>query len=297
VPTAEDLLDEAEAALESSKRIDHPHRGKDRADAEDLLDFVLGYDVDLDEDVDAVAAQRFRRLIARRVGGEPVAYITGKVEFNGMMLHIGKGAFIPRESSEFMADQAVRRLRRRSRPVHVDMATGIGPVALAVASAVRSARVYGVDLSARPVALARKNARELRLRNARFLRGDLFRPLPRSLARNVDVITIHPPYVGNRELRELPDEIRYFEPKESLTDFSPMGMGLIQRMADEAPDWLRPGGWLLVEVSPDRARGVAATLRHAGFRDVRSTRGGIEVSRVVVGRRAGAGSSDSGRSS
>ena len=292
MPIAEDLLDEAEVALEASKRIDHPHRGKDRTDAEDLLAYVLASDFDLDDDIDAVAAQRFRRLVARRIGGEPVAYITGRVEFNGMMLHIGRGAFIPRESSEFMADQAIRRLRRRSRPVHVDMATGIGPVALAVASAVRVARVYGVDLSARPIALARKNARELRLRNARFLQGDLFRPLPRSLGRTVDVITIHPPYVGNRELRELPDEIRRFEPKESLTDFSPKGMSLILRMADEAPDWLRPGGWLLVEVSPDRARGVAATLRHAGFRDVRSTKGGIEVSRVVVGRRAGAGSSD-----
>jgi release factor glutamine methyltransferase len=287
VPIAEDLLDEAEVALEASKRIDHPHRGKDRTDAEDLLAHVLDSDFDLDDDVDGVAAQRFRRLVARRVAGEPVAYITGKVEFNGLMLDIGPGAFIPRESSEFMADQAIRRLRRRTRPVYVDMATGIGPVALSVASAVRAARVYGVDVSAKPVNMARRNARALRLRNARFLRGDLFRPLPRTLARSVDVITIHPPYVGSRELRDLPDEIRHFEPKESLTDFSPMGMSLIQRVADEAPDWLRSGGWLLIEVSPDRARGVAATLRHAGFRDVRSTRGGIEVSRVVVGRRAG----------
>jgi release factor glutamine methyltransferase len=287
VPIAEDLLDEAEVALEASKRIDHPHRGKDRTDAEDLLAHVLDSDFDLDDDVDGVAAQRFRRLVARRVAGEPVAYITGKVEFNGLMLDIGPGAFIPRESSEFMADQAIRRLRRRTRPVYVDKATGIGPVALSVASAVRAARVYGVDVSAKPVNMARRNARALRLRNARFLRGDLFRPLPRTLARSVDVITIHPPYVGSRELRDLPDEIRHFEPKESLTDFSPMGMSLIQRVADEAPDWLRSGGWLLIEVSPDRARGVAATLRHAGFRDVRSTRGGIEVSRVVVGRRAG----------
>jgi release factor glutamine methyltransferase len=289
VPTADDLLDEAEDALEASKLIDHPHRGKERADAEDLLAFVLGPEFEPDHDMSNVAAQRFRRLVARRAGGEPVAYITGTTLFNGLTLGVGPGAFIPRESSEFMADQAVRRLRRRTRPVHVDMATGVGPVALAVATAVRSARVYGVDLSARPVAMARKNARALRLSNARFLRGDLFRPLPRSLARTVDVITIHPPYVGSRELRELPHEIRLFEPKESLTDFSPMGMGLIQRVADEAPDWLRPGGWLLMEVSPDRARAVSATLRHAGFRDVRSTRGGIEVSRVIVGRRAGAG--------
>jgi release factor glutamine methyltransferase len=288
VPIAEDLLSEAEEMLEASTRIDHPHPGKDLADAEDLLAFVLGRDVDPDEDLDRAAVQRFRRLVVRRAAGEPTAYITGRVEFDGLMLLVGPGAFIPRESSEFMVEQAVRRIRRRPGPVLVDMATGIGPVALAVASSVPSARVFGVDLSARPIVMARKNARALRLLNARFLRGDLFAPLPKSLARKVDVVTLHPPYVGRRELRDLPDEIRRFEPKESLTDFSPMGMGLIQRVADEAPQWLRPGGWLLIEVSPDRARTVSTALRHAGFRDVRSTRGGVDVSRVVVGRRGGA---------
>lgn len=287
MPIAENLLREAEETLEASRRIDHPHAGKELADAEDLLAFVLGRDIDPDEDVDRTAAQRFRRLVVRRVAGEPTAYITGRVEFDGLMLLVGPGAFIPRESSEFMVEQAVRRIRRRPAPVFVDMATGVGPVALAVANWVPSARVFGVDISARPVVMARKNARALRLANARFLQGDLFAPLPKSLARKVDVVTLHPPYVARREIRELPDEIRCFEPKESLTDFSPMGMGLIQRVADEAPQWLRTGGWLLIEVSPDRARAVGAAMRHAGFRDVRSTRGGIDVSRVVVGRRGG----------
>jgi release factor glutamine methyltransferase len=292
MPTAEELLDEAEEILIASPAIDHPHRGREMADAEDLLDYVVGYDIDLEEEVDRPATQRFRRLVARRAQGEPTSYITGTIEFNGLHLTIGPGAFIPRESSEFMVEQAVRRLRSRLRPVHVDLATGIGPVALAVAEQLPRARVFGVDLTARPVALARRNAKSLKLKNTRFLKGDLFGPLPRTLTRKVDVITIHPPYVGAREVRDLPDEIRRFEPKESLTDFSPMGMGLIGRVAAEAPGWLRSGGWILVEVSPDRARGVASTLRRSGFRDVRSTRGDLDVSRVVVGRRGGAPSGD-----
>ena len=292
MPTAEELLDQAEDVLLASPAIDHPHRGREMADAEDLIDFAVGYDVDPDEEVDRAAAQRFWRYVNRRARGEPTSYITGQIEFNGLTLQIGPGAFIPRQSSEFMVEQAVRRLRSRVRPVHVDLATGIGPVALAVADQLPRARVFGVDLTAKPVAYARRNAKTLKLKNTRFLKGDLFGPLPKTLARKVDVITIHPPYVGTREIRDLPDEIRRFEPKESLTDFSPMGMGLIGRVADEAPGWLRSGGWILVEVSPDRARTVASTLRHSGFRDVRSTRGDLDVSRVVVGRRGGAPTGD-----
>ena len=104
------------------------------------------------------------------------------------------------------------------------------------------------------------------------------------------VITFHPPYLGRREIRELPDEIRFFEPHTALTDQSPTGMFLIERAAEEPEDWLRPGGWIFVEVSPDRSRQVAALLRRFGFRDVRSTkdpRGGLlaDASRVLVGRR------------
>lgn len=285
MPTAGELLDEAEARLVASDAVDHPHRGKERYDAEELIAFVLGDLPGEEDEVDAASARRFRRLVARREAGEPNAYITGLAEFRGLTLSVGRGAFIPRQSTEFMAEQAIRRLRGRKAPVHVDLATGVGPVALAVASALPGARVFGVDLSARPVALARRNARAVKASRATFLRGDLFEPLPASLAGAVDVVTVHPPYVGWREVRTLPGEIRRFEPIESLTDRSPAGMGLVERVAAEAPAWLRTGGWLLVEVSPDRSRAVATILRRAGFAAVRSTKGPVPVSRVLVARR------------
>jgi len=111
---------------------------------------------------------------------------------------------------------------------------------------------------------------------------------PRMVARGggaVDLVALHPPYVAKRELRELPEEIRRFEPAHTLTDHSANGLGLVGRAAAESGTWLKRGGWLLIEVSPDRARSVAKVMRDHGFHDVRSTVDtGFKVTRVLVGR-------------
>jgi release factor glutamine methyltransferase len=191
---------------------------------------------------------------------------------------------VPRDSTEYLAEQAIRRLRGRRRPVAVDLATGGGTVALAIANEVRGVRVFGTDISLTAVRVARENAETLHLR-ATFIKGDLFGGLPAELEGRVDVITLHPPYVARDELRELPEEIRRFEPIHTLSDRSADGLGLVGRAASEGPRWLRPGGWLLIEVSPDRSRSVASVLRRNGFGDVRSTMdGGFKVTRVLVGR-------------
>jgi release factor glutamine methyltransferase len=287
MPSVGDVLDQAEEQLDASKAIEHPHPGKERYDAAELMAFVLDCepeDLDEDEEVGPNALRHFRLLLARREVGEPVAYIIRRLRFAGLVLEVGPGAFVPRESSEFMVEQAARRLHRRRDALAVDLATGVGAVALAVANQAPQARVFGVDISDRPVVMARWNARRLGINNVHFLKGDLFSPLSTDVQGRVDVVTIHPPYVRKGEVRTLPDEIRKFEPVESLTDFSRTGMRLMERVANEAPDWLRRhGGWLLAEVSPDRSRQVATILRHAGFRDVRSTRGGVGVTRVVLG--------------
>ncbi|HWO69173.1 MAG TPA: HemK/PrmC family methyltransferase [Actinomycetota bacterium] len=285
---AAELLERAVRRLEASRAIDHWQRDRERIEAEDLLAFVLGgEEPEPDRIVPPAARRRFERLVARRARGEPLAYLKGFTLFRGLEVRVRPGVFVPRDSSEFLALQAVRRLRGRRRPVAVDLATGAGPVALAVANEVRGAEVYGTDLSREAVTVARANARRLGLR-ATFLRGDLYGPLPRRLAGRVDVITLHPPYVARGELRDLPLEIRRFEPVHTLTDRSPDGLGLVERAVAEGRSWLEPGGWILIEVSPDRARSVAAVMRRAGLRDVRSTVDrGFKVTRVVVGRRPG----------
>ena len=281
--TGQELIDEAVDVLEASDAIDHWQNDRERVEAEELLSHLIGPDWQAGDEIPANAIRRFRKLVARRATGEPVPYILGYAEFRGLRLIAKPGVFVPRDSTEFLAEQAVRRLRGRKHPVHVDLATGSGPVALAVAHEVPAADVHGADLAAEPIRVARQNAKRLGIRAA-FHQGDLFGALPSDLAGRIDVITFHPPYVGRKEVRTLPAEVLAFEPLESLTDHSPLGMGLIERAADEAWDWLRPNGWLLVEVSPDRSRRVATVLRRAGYADVQSTKGGIAVTRVLTAR-------------
>lgn len=283
---AADLLARAVATLKASPAIDHWQKDREEIEADDLLCFALGVEeVDPDEEVPPAVRRRFERMVQRRATGEPVQLIKGFATFRGLEILVRPGIFVPRDSTEFLAEQAIRRLRPRREPVAVDLACGGGTVGLAVAAEVPWAEVYGTDISADAIRVARRNARRLELPNATFLRGDLYGALPRRLRGRVDVITLHPPYVAKGELRELPDEIRRFEPIHTLTDHSPDGLGLIERAATEAGEWLERGGWLLIEVSPDRARAVAAVMRRAGLREVRSTVDqSFKVTRVVVGR-------------
>jgi len=281
-----DVLARAVATLKASPAIDHWQKDREEIEADDLLCFALGVDeLDPQDDVPPGVVRRYQRMVERRATGEPVQLIKGFAVFRGLEILARSGVFVPRDSTEFLAEQAIRRLRRRRDPVAVDLACGGGTVGLAIADEVPAARVYGTDISAEAIRVARLNARRLGLSNATFLTGDLFGALPRRLRGAVDLVALHPPYVAKRELRELPEEIRRFEPAHTLTDHSANGLGLVGRAAAESGTWLKRGGWLLIEVSPDRARSVAKVMRDHGFHDVRSTVDtGFKVTRVLVGR-------------
>jgi release factor glutamine methyltransferase len=278
-------MDDAVKVLKASPAIDHWQRGRERMEAEDLLWHVLDREPVLSEEVSDTDRRTFERLVRRRATGEPIPYIKGYAEFRGLELRVRPGVFVPRDASENLAEQAVRRLRNRRRPVHVDLATGAGTIALAVANEVRNAEVLGTDVSAEAVRQARANAKQLGL-PARFVTGDLFGALPRSLRGTVDVVTLHPPYVPAHEVKDLPEEIREWEPEHTLTDRSRDGLGLISRTARDAPAWLARTGWLLMEVSPDRVAHVKRVFRGEGYREIRSTKGGpLPLTRVIVARR------------
>jgi release factor glutamine methyltransferase len=281
--TATALLDKAEAAIARSPHASLWNARDARLDAEELLDIARGRS-GTDGRLSSGERRRFAALVDRRVAGEPMALLRGNVEFLGLRIGVRPGTFAPRMSTEALALAAIRRLRRRQRPVAVDVATGVGPVALAIANELPRAEVHGLDISARAVAVARANARELAL-SASFHVSDGLDSLPRRLRGRVDVITLHPPYVPCKDVSDLPREVSGYEPRHTLTDESPDGLGLVRRLAAECPDWLRPGGWLLVEVSPDRARQTRSVLVRAGLTEVSSQRPAeLPVTRVVVGR-------------
>jgi release factor glutamine methyltransferase len=288
-PTVTQLLSHGRIQLRASTAIDHWRGAIAREDAEDLLALALGVRAEaLDRQalVPDGAARRYHDYLERRAAGEPVALIRGVVEFAGLTLKVRSGVFVPRGSSELLATTAVAALRRRPVKVAVDVACGAAPVACAVAAALPSAEVWGVDIDPAAVALSRANARRNHLPNARFRVSDLLAGLPSRLRGEVGVFTMHPPYVARRDVRSLPREIRRFEPRHTLTDGSPDGLGLVRDLVDEAPAWLRRGGTVLVEVAPYLNRSVQALMRRAELEvTVRADPDGL--TRVVGGRRRG----------
>jgi len=282
---ARTLLRDATARLKESPAIDHWQKGREKIEAEILMIDLLGYDPEPDERLSDKKTKKYRDWVERRYTGEPIAHISGVTEFRDLEFVVEPGVFVPRDSSEWMVECAVRRLRKRARPVLVDLASGMGTIALAVAHEVPKAEVFGAELTEEGVQLARKNARRLGL-HVRFGAGDLFEPVPKKLKGNVDVVTIHPPYVAKGELADLPEEIRDWEPVHTLTDQSDDGLGLVRRTVEESPAWLRTNGWLLMETDPDRAKDVKRVMVAGGFRDVTSTKGGpIPITRVIAGKR------------
>jgi release factor glutamine methyltransferase len=286
--TVTEHIDKAIRKIDKSKNIDHWDRNLGRYDAEELMAEVLGRKLTpavLDRVLDGPSKERYAAMVSRRVNGEPIPRIMGHYTFRGLDMLVKEGVFVPRASSEFLAAEAMKAMRwRRGRRVAVDVATGAGPVALAIAHEVPNAEVWGIDISADATALGRENATRLGLRNIQFRSGDMLEALPRRLRGAIDLFTIHPPYVLHTELKTLPREIREFEPLQSLTDNSDDGLGLVRRLAADAHSWLKPGGVLLVEVGTYLSRRTQSALRAASLVDVTWAKDSLGVTRVVSGR-------------
>ncbi|MFN2587007.1 MAG: class I SAM-dependent methyltransferase [Actinomycetota bacterium] len=285
--TIPELLELGTRVLSDSSHIFEDH--DNAREARELLALCLEVDPDdrgdEDPDVPRRKRERYLSLIARRAGGEPFPFLTGRIEFWGLDLLVRPGAFVPRPSSELTVARALRRLRRRKSPVIVDVCTGAGPIALALADELPTADVWGVDISVEGLAQGRNNARRLGLDNARFKKSDMYGSLPSRLRGNVDLITGHVPYVPMDEVEDLPAEVREFEPIYTLTDESFDGLGLMRRAVEESLGWLRPGGWLLLELSHDLPARVRRIARNAGLEDHGVARDEDDLSVVVEARK------------
>ena len=282
------LLVVAERVLNDSTHLfdDHDHE----MEARDLLAHCLDEDPDdLDDDLEPSRQlrDRYLALIARRAAGEPFPFLTGYIDFYGLRLKVKPGPFVPRPSSELMVARAIEKMERKRAGVIVDVCTGSGPIALAMADELPKVEVWGLDIDAAGVAQGRRNARELEIKNVRLRAGDLFDPLPARLKEGVDLVTGHIPYVAPHELQDLPAEVLDHEPIYTLSDESLDGLGLVERAIKESVPWIKPGGWLLLEIADDLASKVRRMCRRAGFLDegVATDEDGLSV--VVEARRPG----------
>jgi release factor glutamine methyltransferase len=219
--------------------------------------------------LDAEMEKRLRELIDRRITGIPLAYLTGRQRFMGLEMLAGKEALIPRHETELLARGALRVLQDVAktvpRPLVVDVCTGSGNLALALAHGVSAARVFAADLSAEAVGLARRNVLELGLRERVEVReGDLLAPFESAeFFGNVDMLICNPPYISSSKVDVMPGEIVGFEPRLAF-DGGPLGVKILQRLIREAPRFLKKGGWLAFEVGLGQGRAVMQRLKHNG---------------------------------
>ena len=288
-----ELLSVAERVLEDSQQLfadhDRPRMARDLLSA--ALDLTGPADQDFNHDFDddyeppRRQRERFLSYVARRAAGEPGPFITGVAFFYGLQLKVRPGAFVPRPSSELLVARALKRMRNVRRPTVVDVCTGAGPIALALAHERPEASVWGTDISGEGLGQARHNKRELSLTNVRFVQGDMYGSLPNRLQDSVDVITAHVPYVPVGEVDDMPAEVTEHEPITTLTDHSQDGFDLMSRAIAESTAWLRPGGWLLLEMSEDFTARARRLCRTAGFEDKGTATDADRLSAIVEARR------------
>jgi release factor glutamine methyltransferase len=208
--------------------------------------------------------ERALELTDRRASGEPLQYVTGVAGFRRLELAVGPGVLIPRPETEIVAEQAMHRLP--SGGTIVDVGTGSGAIALSVADERSDARVYATEISETALGWARRNITNLQL-NIDLVRGNLFDGLPRDLAGNIDVVVSNPPYVAVGDTDMLPSEVVDHEPEKALFAGTE-GLHVIADIAARAREWLRTGGWLVLEMGFDQSDAVVRLLTDGGYEEV-----------------------------
>jgi release factor glutamine methyltransferase len=225
------------------------------------------------------------RLIERRMAGVPLAHLTLRQNFLGLEMLAGAGALVPRRETELLARTALALVAGSSDLGEiVDVCTGSGNVALALAHHLSDARVHAADLSSEAVALARQNAAHLGLAGrVTFHCGDLLGPFetPEFLGR-VSLLTCNPPYINSAKVERMPAEISAHEPRLAF-DGGALGIGILMRLTKDAPRFLCAGGWLAFEVGLGQGPALVKRLQsNPAYRDVRPATDESGAIRVVT---------------
>jgi release factor glutamine methyltransferase len=268
-----------EALRETRIRLEEAGLDTPHVDAEILLAHVLGttrsaLHADGDRELGKGELAELEPLAARRATREPLAYVLGEWSFRRLTLKVDPRVLVPRPETEIVVERCLALIAGLAEPRVLDVGTGSGAIALAIADEHPGARVTGLDASADALAVARENADRAGL-GVELVRGDLFGGLP---AGPWDLVASNPPYVREDEIELLAPEVRDWEPRASL-----VGEGATEAVATAALEVLRPGRALVLETPGGDAERVAEYLREIGYLNAQATRDIAGLSRVAEG--------------
>jgi release factor glutamine methyltransferase len=263
------LVSEGESALAAG-----PHPERARRDAESLFFYLLKRNgterntawLATHGDSPTSHSDEFRALIQRRLTGEPMQYIIGETEFYGLAFRVTPDVLIPRPETEHLVEKAIELSATFQAPRIVDIGTGSGAIAVALARNLSNAQITAIDLSAPALTIARENA-ELHAVAIRFLQGDLLAPV---VEEQFDIVVSNPPYVPESDRPTLSVEVRDHEPSLALFAGAD-GLDIYRRLIPQAFECLVSGGFIALEIGYGQSAAIAGLLGAAGFRNIEFT--------------------------
>lgn len=221
----------------------------------------------------------YQTLLQRRLQGEPMAYILGEREFFGLNFKVTPATLIPRPDTELLVELALQHMQEAGANTVLDLGTGSGAIALAIAHSSPGAQVTATDISSAALAVAAQNAAALKIRNVEFIESAWYANLA---GRRFAIIVSNPPYINADDAHLSQGDVR-FEPMSALVAGSD-GLSDIRQIIAGARQHLQPGGWLLLEHGYDQAERVRKLLQQAGYAEVFSARDLAGIERVTGGR-------------
>ena len=275
-------LDRGEAQLSLGP---HPERGG--RDAETLLLHLVGKNkawllAHAEDEFAGCAAIGYAGLLERRRRGEPIQYITGEAEFYGLPFRVDNNVLIPRPETEHLVEKVLNLAAHFNRPQIVDVGTGSGAIAIALASKLPTALITATDLSASALQVARENAERNRVADRiRFLEGDLLAPVT---GKQFEIVVSNPPYVAENDRNSLPVEVREHEPSTALFAGAD-GLGIYGQLIPDAQASIVDGGFLVLEIGYSQGAAVAGLLADSCFEEIEFTADLQGIPRVAVGRK------------
>ncbi|MCF6157129.1 MAG: peptide chain release factor N(5)-glutamine methyltransferase [wastewater metagenome] len=287
--TISNLIFWAKSILQKSN-IDSP-----RLDAEIILSHILHCKrIDLyvhpDRVVEDTVALTYKNAIQKRAWRVPLQYITNHEEFMSMDFYVDERVLIPRQETELLVEAVIKKLQstpRNHEIIIVDIGVGSGNIAITLAKKIENARIFAIDISPDALEVANINARRHQvLDKIIFLCGDIYKPLEGyKLESKVDVIVSNPPYIATDEFHILQEEVRRFEPYNALVS-GRNGLQMFCRILKDAHAWLKPGGFIAMEVGEKQAQKVAQLIEDRGcFQKPELIKDYQHIYRIVISKR------------
>jgi release factor glutamine methyltransferase len=227
--------------------------------------------LEFNREIPAETAADYESFIARRIAHEPVAYITGFKEFYSLPFHVDSNVLIPRPETEYLVEEILAKVEEAGNVPQtlLDLCTGSGCIAVACARFSQQLKILATDINYAALELAKENARLNGFNPSphsriEFILSDLFKDIPASHQEpGFDYIVSNPPYIRHAEVASLMPDVRDYEPVLAL-DGGKEGTGILQLIIDQSPYWLKPGGWLMLEIGYDQGAVIKNKLEQSG---------------------------------